>query len=54
MDLPGAEPYPTLSSLPNRFLEHGFHTSNALTLREIRRSLVSKEELERFALFLFL
>ncbi|KZT01447.1 leucine carboxyl methyltransferase [Laetiporus sulphureus 93-53] len=47
--LPGAHPYPTLQSLPNRFLQHGFTTANALTLREIRRSYIDPTEQERIS-----
>ena len=42
------EPYPDVVSLPGRFLRHGFTTSHAITLRDIRRSCISKSELERY------
>lgn len=47
VDLPGAEPYSSLSSLPRRFLEHEFSAAHALTLREIRSAYIGREELER-------
>jgi len=49
VSLPGAEPYPSVSSLPNRFLSHGFTMANALTLRDIRRDHITRAELERTA-----
>ncbi|KAG5647072.1 hypothetical protein DXG03_001442 [Asterophora parasitica] len=49
VSLPGAEPYPTLETLPRRFLNTGFNGARALTLREIRRSCISAEELERLS-----
>jgi len=49
VSLPGADPYTTLASLPNRFLQHGFSTSQALTLREIRRTYIEPSERERIA-----
>lgn len=45
--LPGAEPYPSESSLPNRFLNHNFTTARALTLREIRKSYIHSADLQR-------
>jgi len=45
--LPGAEPYPSESSLPNRFLDHKFTTARALTLREIRKSYIHPPDLQR-------
>lgn len=47
VSLPGAEPYPTFESLPQRFTRHEFTTSKALTLREIRKTLISYEESQR-------
>ena len=47
VSLPGAEPYPSTSSLPNRFLDHGFTAARALTLREVRRAYVDPSDLER-------
>ncbi|EGO00823.1 hypothetical protein SERLA73DRAFT_105231 [Serpula lacrymans var. lacrymans S7.3] len=47
--LPGAEPYPTISSLPHRFLKHGFTTCHALSLREIRRHYTNHSELKRIS-----
>ena len=49
VSLPGAEPYPDISSLPQRFLRLNFTAAEALTLRQIRYSYVSKAELERCA-----
>ncbi|CAL1711391.1 unnamed protein product [Somion occarium] len=49
VDLPGAESYPTFDSLLQRFLRHGFDASHALTLREIRRTYISHQELERIS-----
>ncbi|KAI0079248.1 leucine carboxyl methyltransferase [Panus rudis PR-1116 ss-1] len=49
VDLPGAEPYPTFASLPQRFLRHGFDVARALTLREIRRAYIDPVELERIS-----
>jgi [phosphatase 2A protein]-leucine-carboxy methyltransferase len=48
VSLPGAEPYPTFESLPQRFTRHDFTTSKALTLREIRKNLISYEESQRW------
>jgi len=45
--LPGAEPYPYESSLPNRFLDHNFTTARALTLRDIRKSYIHPADLKR-------
>ncbi|THV06210.1 leucine carboxyl methyltransferase [Dendrothele bispora CBS 962.96] len=47
--LPGAEHSPDASVLPKRFLDLGFTTSRALTLREIRRAYVDPKELERIS-----
>jgi hypothetical protein len=47
VSLPGAEAYPTFESLPQRFARHEFTTSKALTLREIRKTLISNEESQR-------
>lgn len=49
VSLPGAVPYPTEASLPARFLQHGFTMSRALTLRDIRRAYISREEAERIS-----
>lgn len=49
VSLPGVEPYPDLASLPRRFTRHGFTTSHAMTLRDIRRSCISESELERIS-----
>ncbi|KAK7691780.1 hypothetical protein QCA50_005183 [Cerrena zonata] len=49
VDLPGAEPYHNFASLPQRFLRHSFNASHALTLREIRKSYISPQELERIS-----
>ncbi|KAJ7641548.1 S-adenosyl-L-methionine-dependent methyltransferase [Roridomyces roridus] len=49
VSLPGAEPYPDVKSLPGRFLNLGFTAASALTLKEIRKSYVSREELERIS-----
>lgn len=48
MTLPGAKPFTTLDSLVARFLEVGFQTGRALTLKEIRRSYIESEELARY------
>jgi len=45
--LPGAEPYPYESSLPNRFLDHKFTTARALTLRDIRKSYIHPADSKR-------
>ena len=47
VSLPGAAPYPTFESLPQRFTRHEFTTSKALTLREIRKTLISYKESQR-------
>ncbi|KAI0359601.1 leucine carboxyl methyltransferase [Trametes cingulata] len=47
--LPGAEPYPTFASLPNRFLQHGWDMAKALTLKDIRREYIAPSELERIS-----
>ncbi|KAI0691904.1 S-adenosyl-L-methionine-dependent methyltransferase [Cytidiella melzeri] len=47
--LPGAEPYPDVASLRTRFTKHGFSASQARTLRDIRRSFISSDELERIS-----
>lgn len=49
--LPGVEPYLTIESLSNRFLQTGFTAAVALTLKEIRRNYIDEEELERCASF---
>ena len=46
--LPGAQPYPTFASLPNRFLQHGWEVARALTLKDIRREYIDPSELERY------
>jgi len=48
VSLPGVEPYPTLESLPQRFTRHDFTTSKALTLREVRKTLISYEDSQRW------
>ncbi|KIM40334.1 hypothetical protein M413DRAFT_73872 [Hebeloma cylindrosporum] len=52
--LPGAEPYPTSESLLDRFLKTGFSAARALTLKEIRKSYIPSEELERTSKLEFL
>jgi len=52
--LPGAQPYPTSESLLNRFLQTGFSAARALTLKEIRKSYITPEELERISRLEFL
>jgi len=47
VSLPGAEPYLSVESLPRRFLDTGFASAQALTLRDIRRRCISDEELDR-------
>lgn len=49
VSLPGVEPYASVASLPTRFTRHGFTTSHAITLRDIRRSCVNQSELERIS-----
>ncbi len=49
VSLPGAEPHTDLTSLSRRFLDLGFTTAQALTLREIRRGYVEPRELRRLA-----
>ncbi|KAI0295199.1 S-adenosyl-L-methionine-dependent methyltransferase [Russula brevipes] len=49
VSLPGAEAHPDLASLSRRFLDRGFTTARALTLREIRRGYVEPRELRRLA-----
>lgn len=46
--MPGAIPYPTVESLPSRFLQAGFSAARALTLKDIKRSYIKPEELERY------
>ncbi|KAJ7675490.1 leucine carboxyl methyltransferase [Mycena rosella] len=47
--LPGAAPYSDAASLPGRFLNLGFTAARALTLKEIRKSYISRAELERIS-----
>lgn len=54
VELPGVEPYPTFASLPNRFLRLGFNGASAVTLRDVRRSHTSGEELQRISELEFL
>jgi len=49
VSLPGAEPHTDIASLSRRFLDVGFTTAQALTLREIRRTYVEPRELRRIA-----
>jgi len=49
ISLPGAEPYPTVESLPKRFLQTGFSAGIGLTLKEIRRAYIDPTELERIS-----
>lgn len=49
VSLPGAVPYNTLQSLPERFTRHNFTISKALTLREIREKYISQSEVERIS-----
>ncbi|KAL4248304.1 Leucine carboxyl methyltransferase 1 [Abortiporus biennis] len=49
VDLPGVEPYPSFQSLPSRFLNRGFDASVALTLKQIRTTCISSEELQRIS-----
>jgi [phosphatase 2A protein]-leucine-carboxy methyltransferase len=49
VSLPGAKPYPSLESLPSRFLRHGFTSAKALTLRNIRSNYIEPSELERIS-----
>lgn len=49
VSLPGAEPYLDLASLSHRFLDLGFTTAQAVTLREIRRRYIDSRELQRLS-----
>ncbi|KDQ52823.1 hypothetical protein JAAARDRAFT_137977 [Jaapia argillacea MUCL 33604] len=49
VSLPGADPYPNKESLPNRFRQYSFTTSQALTLREIRTAFIPSTEQERIS-----
>ncbi|KAL0955887.1 hypothetical protein HGRIS_002085 [Hohenbuehelia grisea] len=49
VSLPGAEDYPTVESLPSRFLTRGFARAHAMTLRNIRTSCIDDVELERIS-----
>jgi [phosphatase 2A protein]-leucine-carboxy methyltransferase len=49
VSLPGAEPHPDLNSLSRRFLDVGFTTAQAVTLREIRRRYIEPQELQRLS-----
>ena len=49
MSLPGAEPHPDLDSLSRRFLDLGFTTAQAVTLREVRRRYIEPQELQRLS-----
>jgi len=49
VSLPGAEPHTDITSLSRRFLDLGFTTAQALTLREMRRTYVEPRELQRIA-----
>ncbi|KAF9268555.1 leucine carboxyl methyltransferase [Marasmius fiardii PR-910] len=52
--LPGAVPYPTVQSLPSRFLNLNFTAARALTLRVIRNRCIEPQELDRIAKLEFL
>jgi len=47
ISLPGAEAFPTIESLQNRFLQTGFSAARALSLKEIRKVYIDPEELAR-------
>ena len=49
VSLPGAEPHADLDSLSRRFLDLGFTTAQAVTLREIRRKYIEPQELQRLS-----
>lgn len=49
VSLPGALPHPDLDSLSRRFLDLGFTTAQAVTLREIRRRYIEPQELQRLS-----
>lgn len=49
MSLPGAEPHTDLPSLSLRFINQGFTTTEAVTLREIRREYIEPRELQRLS-----
>ncbi|KAF9486008.1 leucine carboxyl methyltransferase [Pholiota conissans] len=52
--LPGVGAYPTIESLPNRFIHTGFKAARALTLKDIRKNYIASEELERISQLEFL
>ncbi|KAH9485575.1 Leucine carboxyl methyltransferase 1 [Psilocybe cubensis] len=52
--LPGALPYTTKESLSNRFLRAGFIAAVAVTLDEIKKAYIAREELERISKVEFL
>lgn len=52
VSLPGVEPYPTPESLPSRFLNLDFTAARALTLKDIRRTCLDPDELDRCVLLL--
>lgn len=47
--LPGAEAHPDIASLSRRFLDRGFTSARALTLREIRSAYIGPEERQRLS-----
>ncbi|GAW04346.1 leucine carboxyl methyltransferase [Lentinula edodes] len=49
VSLPGAVPYPTLESLPSRFLNLDYTSAHALTLKDIRRTFIDPIELDRIS-----
>ncbi|KAG5637726.1 hypothetical protein H0H81_003436 [Sphagnurus paluster] len=50
VSIPGAEPYRNLEALSQRFLSTGFNTAHSETLREIRRTWIAPDELERLSM----
>lgn len=54
VELPGAEAFPNLESVRQRFLSTGFHKADALPLSEIRRDYITPDELERSVFYDFL
>jgi len=48
VELPGAEAFPNLESIHQRFLDTGYSTADALTLSLIRNEYVPEEESQRY------
>ncbi|PPQ79591.1 hypothetical protein CVT26_015433 [Gymnopilus dilepis] len=52
--IPGAESFQTIESLSKRYLDAGFSAAFALTLKEIRKTYIEEDELERISKLEFL